>query len=424
MKNQKRTSRTSKSRPKKTSSRLSLLRRPIRFSNPQALIIVVGVILIGVLVVAFSSAAAATPEIQSSLGKCLDNYQNSTANGNKVDIYTCNGSGAQQWVANSNGTIKVDGKCLDDLGWGTANGTRVDLWTCNGGNNQAWRVTSSHQIVSVHANKCLDIPGFNNTNGAALDLWNCTGGTNQKWSEAKYTPPLPTATPKPPVTNPTATPAQPTASGAQYWALATAAAQGTFPRSDAYCAARVQVYPERIAANVTANHTVFPAGTNFHWGAWTTQTAEMKYNFSKVTGNFSGTTDEILEWAACKWGMEQNIAKAEAISESSWHQSTVGDSGESYGILQVRSSPTGPATKNDGWGGYPYTQESTALDADAQMAYLRTVYDGESYMGAGPKGDIWRAVSSWQSGSDTGDSTPYVLETKKYLANQTWLQMH
>lgn len=123
------------------------------------------------------------------------------------------------------------------------------------------------------------------------------------------------------------------------WGLAPASSMGTYPRLDAYCAARVQQYPERVAANATANTTIPPAGTDFHWGPWVNQTPEMAYNFSKVDGNFSGTTDEILEWAACKWGMDQNIAKAEAMAESSWYQSTVGDNGDSYGILQVRAAP-------------------------------------------------------------------------------------
>jgi hypothetical protein len=210
------------------------------------------------------------------------------------------------------------------------------------------------------------------------------------------------------------------------WGLAPASSTGTYPRPDAYCAARVQQYPERVAANATANTTIPPAGSDFHWGPWVNQTPEMAYNFSKVDGNFSGTTDEILEWAACKWGMDQNIAKAEAMAESSWYQSTVGDNGDSYGILQVRAAPDGsPASANNGWGGYPWTQKSTALDADAQMAYLRAVYDGQSYMGNGGngspalKGDIWNAVSTWESGSDTGPDS-YTQEIQGYLTSQAW----
>lgn len=210
------------------------------------------------------------------------------------------------------------------------------------------------------------------------------------------------------------------------WRLAPASSMGTYPRPDAYCAARVRQYPERVAANAMANTTIPPMGTDFHWGPWVNQTPEMAYNFSKVDGNFSGSTDEILEWAACKWGMDQNIAKAEAMAESSWYQSTVGDNGDSYGILQVRAAPDGSsASANNGWGGYPWTQKSTALDADAQMAYLRAVYDGQSYMGNGGngspalKGDIWNAVSTWQSGSDTGPDS-YTQEIQGDLASQAW----
>jgi len=210
------------------------------------------------------------------------------------------------------------------------------------------------------------------------------------------------------------------------WGLAPAAPTGTYPRPDAFCAARVQQYPERVAANATANAATPPTGTDFHWGPWVNQTPEMAYNFSRVDGNFAGTTDEILEWAACKWGMDQNIAKAEATAESSWQQSTVGDNGDSYGILQVRAAPAGsPASADNGWGGYPWTQKSTALNADAQMAYLRAVYDGRSYMGNGGNGspvltgNIWNAVSTWQSGSDTGRDW-YTQQIQGYLASQAW----
>ena len=73
----------------------------------------------------------------------------------------------------------------------------------------------------------------------------------------------------------------------------------------------------------------------------------------RISGNFTGTTDEILQWAACKWGIDVNIVRAEAVWESNWHQSQLGDyttnkslcppgmwngSGcyQSYGILQIK----------------------------------------------------------------------------------------
>src|SRR5262249_27484398 len=45
----------------------------------------------------------------------------------------------------------------------------------------------------------------------------------------------------------------------------------------------------------------------------------------RVTGNFTGTTDEILQWAACKWGIDPDLVRAQAEQESNWRQSMRGD---------------------------------------------------------------------------------------------------
>ena len=36
------------------------------------------------------------------------------------------------------------------------------------------------------------------------------------------------------------------------------------------------------------------------------------------TGNFTGTTDEIIQWAACKWGFDENTLRAQVAKESYW----------------------------------------------------------------------------------------------------------
>ena len=41
--------------------------------------------------------------------------------------------------------------------------------------------------------------------------------------------------------------------------------------------------------------------------------------FQGVSGNFYGTTDMILRWAACKWGIDEDVVRAEAVEESSWN---------------------------------------------------------------------------------------------------------
>jgi hypothetical protein len=47
--------------------------------------------------------------------KCVDDYHSGTSEGNPVDIYDCNGTGAQVWAHTYNGVtvLSVLGKCLD-----------------------------------------------------------------------------------------------------------------------------------------------------------------------------------------------------------------------------------------------------------------------------------------------------------------------
>ena len=45
----------------------------------------------------------------------------------------------------------------------------------------------------------------------------------------------------------------------------------------------------------------------------------------RVTGNMTGTTDEIIQWIACKWGIAEDVVRAQVAKESWWHQDTLGD---------------------------------------------------------------------------------------------------
>ena len=72
----------------------------------------------------------------------------STANGNPIQIWTCNGTGAQQWtVVEAGSTLHVLGKCLDIAGGGTANGTLVDLCDCNNTGAQVWIPQSNGSLL-------------------------------------------------------------------------------------------------------------------------------------------------------------------------------------------------------------------------------------------------------------------------------------
>ncbi len=92
------------------------------------------------------------------------------------------------------------------------------------------------------------------------------------------------------------------------------------------CVAAGEIRPENAAANTNRGSRA-NANTRGDWS-----------QFSRVDGDFAGTTDEIIQWAACKWGIDEDIARAQVIKESYWYQSANGDNGESWGLGQVRDA--------------------------------------------------------------------------------------
>ncbi|MFE6551825.1 ricin-type beta-trefoil lectin domain protein [Streptomyces sp. NPDC057746] len=115
-------------------------------------------------------------------GKCLDVAGASSANGTAVQLYDCNGTGAQNWTVRSDGSVQSLGKCLDVVAASTANGAKVQLYDCNGTSAQQWSYNSATgDVVNVAANKCLDVTDNSSANGARAQIWSCTGAANQKW---------------------------------------------------------------------------------------------------------------------------------------------------------------------------------------------------------------------------------------------------
>ena len=127
-----------------------------------------------------SSTVAPPGPITGYEGLCLDDRSASTALFNPVQVYSCNGTSAQHWTVESNGTLGVLGLCLDVAGAGTANGTLVDLYTCNGTGAQQWQAQSNGELVNPESGKCLDDTGFGGS-GTQVQIWACTDGANQQW---------------------------------------------------------------------------------------------------------------------------------------------------------------------------------------------------------------------------------------------------
>jgi chitosanase len=98
-----------------------------------------------------------------------------------VQLYDCNGSGAQTWTVGTDGSLQVLGKCMDVTAASTANGAKVQLYDCNGTGAQKWSA-SGGQLINTASGKCLDATDNSSANGNQLQIWTCTGAANQKWS--------------------------------------------------------------------------------------------------------------------------------------------------------------------------------------------------------------------------------------------------
>src|SRR6202035_4387859 len=135
------------------------------------------------MTVAHSAKAAtgATGPITGYEGLCLDDRSASTADFNPIQVYTCNGTSAQQWTVAARNTLQVLGMCLDVNAGGTANGTLVDLYTCNGTAAQVWQPQSNGELINPNSGKCLDDTGFGGS-GTQVQIWACADSSNQQWT--------------------------------------------------------------------------------------------------------------------------------------------------------------------------------------------------------------------------------------------------
>jgi Ricin-type beta-trefoil lectin domain/Putative Ig domain len=113
-------------------------------------------------------------------GKCLDDAGASTVSGTKVDIWTCNGTGAQKWTF-AGGALSVLGKCLDDVTQGGA-GSKLVIWTCNGHKAQTWTHLSNGEYVLKLNGLCLTDPSGSSVNGTQVVIRACRAFADQKWA--------------------------------------------------------------------------------------------------------------------------------------------------------------------------------------------------------------------------------------------------
>jgi hypothetical protein len=142
----------------------------------------------------------------------------------------------------------------------------------------------------------------------------------------------------------------------------------------------------------------------------------------RVDGNFTGTTDEIIRWASCKWGFDENATRAQAYVESRWDQNFVGDGGRSVGLMQIKSAQPGTPHRYT----WPLSRTSTAYNVDYALAWRRACYDGlfseGGWLPASSRGDLWGCIGAWYSGAWHEGDGRYVAEVKRALGKRPWLR--
>jgi len=114
-------------------------------------------------------------------GLCIDVPNSNFSDGVPLQMWECNGTGAQKWTF-VNGTLQTsNNKCMD-VAWGsTANGAVIQIANCSGNPAQQFVLSAAGDLVNPQANKCVDIKDWNGNWGAALQTWDCAGTANQKW---------------------------------------------------------------------------------------------------------------------------------------------------------------------------------------------------------------------------------------------------
>lgn len=117
---------------------------------------------------AANSGFAGTIRQVGGTGKCLDDPSGNTANGTKIQLWSCLGNSNQWWTTVQDGTIRVRGKCL------AASGSTVVLWGCSSSfTNQQWRAATDSELVNAASGLCLYYPNANAGNGAKPTMSTC-----------------------------------------------------------------------------------------------------------------------------------------------------------------------------------------------------------------------------------------------------------
>ena len=172
--------------------------------------------------------------------------------------------------------------------------------------------------------------------------------------------------------------------------------------------------PENGAQNATTGtQLILPADSWTGYEAWHAMAR-------RVDGDFTGTTDEIIQWASCKWGFDEDLTRAQAYIESGWVQATLGDAGHSVGLLQVKAARDGTPHRYT----WPHSRTSTAFNVDYALAWRRACYEGHfaevGWLPPESRGDLTGCLGLWYSGTWGTGHDEYLESIARALHERPW----
>jgi hypothetical protein len=236
------------------------------------------------------------------------------------------------------------------------------------------------------------------------------------------------------------------------------------PRRDNTARNHNLVDPRAVHASFRARPRAGDDGYAPQWDSWL---------LARVDGQFTGTTDEIIQWTACKWGLPDNFLRAEADVESTWFQYEIYRNGRcvyQYSCGDFFSSEPmkdrlvycngiaalggydyqvdfgrGQCPKtfsivgvmswwNPAWGyhwalnqagTFPFTRDSTAMALDYMASQIRGCYQGWEWQlgNAYHGGDLLGCAGSWYSGMwYDAAAKGYIAELRRSEAERVWLR--
>jgi hypothetical protein len=217
--------------------------------------------------------------------------------------------------------------------------------------------------------------------------------------------------------------------------------------SGAQCASWIRAVaplPETKRVNLAANQTTGHRLAANPFDADSDDRRANSHVAPRVDGGFTGTTWQVLRWAACKWGIDEDLAYAQGAQESWWRQPSLGDyqpdaaacppghglgvdgrpgqCPQSYGVLQDRY----PFLRSS----WPGIARSTAMSADTAYAVWRACFEGyERWLGTNDRGqpyapgDAWGCIGRWVSGRwHTPPAEKYIASVRGLLQRRVWEQ--